>query len=1140
MRTDFEYHANRHPAKALDFIQSALGGSAPSVPPVVKLVTETSALQSFYTTNFDEVLAEAAEGEAVAVYPDYNPMTARFIYLHGRASTARSIHADLVLGVTGYERAYGPMSVGLARTQVERLLPVPVLFIGFSMRDDDVMWTLRSGAEAVRHRESVAGGPEPNAGESLDWYALLPALPRDDSGRSAVKTKHEDELRAYGVRVIWYADGGESDPHRALPEIAQRLQLESQSPTVSEQKPGLIDRMLDAERLAATVSPRQSEVRKARGYLAGHSRVAEAFLTRADGVEWFQALRDLDVLQPAPSTQSPDGARRAPYWFAADFLQRVAVVAPSEVTEFLLTIETDNWAAIREAFSVLNVLDDQNASSFGPALAGWTIRALPDDPWLVVSLAQSARHLAADGKRGAASALVESALNHIAISNPASLTASRMIAPEFLAVLEESPSGARVAADALHRVLHHEYTDPDSDTTRYARSSIEAHATQSRPRDDSTLGFLIDLVRDTLRETDDDSERARVVDQLLRSEWPTARRIGIAHCYLRPPDLPTHEARVITTENLSEPHLFHEIAKLIVDHTDNLSDESIGVLKEFAASLYADTTEAGRGEYATWAGVLRADWLPEPYEAASGEDEDPERRLFRDYFVSGEGWITVPLDLDAFTERATSMAPDAILSLVRDPAAAGIEMPWPTRADAMWDRLAEYAKAQDQLAPLLSIRSSDLDGSHSAWRAVEAMAEVAGDSEDRWTEVLGWAEGILPEAAGDTYWSLGLLLVQAGSRVPLALSARIRSLAMRVIASTRRVITDESDLVEESMLGGYLNHPSGKASQHLFELLWREVHDDENGAGLPTWFGETVLEPLSRDPASLGIDVWIGLGRAYAWVSNRDRESVGFVVAHLESESSYKDINSTAFWSGYLWAPSVSSDSLSHLLGAYRKFAHALQEDGILAADLWSSFFQHIVIGALREIPGFSDAVYETLDDNSFNAATRGAIASALGRGIDEASEDPGSPFQSLATRSFHEYWTKHVKQVGGRDGAALATYIDWLDKLQLPPMEIASLIEVSLGHASSGWQVQEVLNYLQRYLDADPAGALRLLHLCVEWWRLNGNVWVDKDDASSVLGRLAATHAGDSLFSEVLDGFAELRLISAPDAERYLRGDHA
>ena len=74
MRTDFEYHANRHPAEALNFIQAELGGPAPLVPQVVKLVIGTGALQSFYTTNLDEVLAEAAAGESIAVYPNYNPM----------------------------------------------------------------------------------------------------------------------------------------------------------------------------------------------------------------------------------------------------------------------------------------------------------------------------------------------------------------------------------------------------------------------------------------------------------------------------------------------------------------------------------------------------------------------------------------------------------------------------------------------------------------------------------------------------------------------------------------------------------------------------------------------------------------------------------------------------------------------------------------------------------------------------------------------------------------------------------------------------------------------------------------------------------------------------------------------------------
>ena len=1143
MRTDFDYHANRDPAKALNFIKTELGEPVSLVPQVVKLLVGTSTLQSFYTTNFDEVLFAAA-GESVAVYPDYNPMAARFIYLHGRAAIATSFHEDLVLGETGYTRAYGGLHGGPANTQVQRLLPVPVLFVGFSMADTGVMWTLRDIAEAARRRTTLGEGSSSEVIASLDWYALLKAPPREDPGRLALKATREDSLRASDVQVIWYADGGDGDQYRALPEVAEKLRREGWSPTVAEQQPGLVETMLDAERLAAVSSPSSSEVRRAQGYLAGHPRVAEAFMDRVGGLEWFRHLRDLALLQPAPSARLPDGARSVPHWFAADFLQRVAIVAPSEVTDFLLTIETDNWVAIRRAFSVLIVLDDPNASSFGSALAGWAINALPDDPWLAVSLAQSAGRLASDGKNGAASALVESALSHIAISNPASLTATRMIAPEFLSVLKQSPSGPGVAVDALRRVLEQEYADPDSDITRYARSSIEVHATQSRRHDESTLGFLIDLVRDTLRATEEQAERTRVVDLLLRSEWPTQRRVGVAHLFLRPTDLSTHARTAITTQNLSDPHLFHEMAKLVVDHADDLSDETIRVLKEFAADLYASTSEAGRYEYERWAAVLRSDWLPAPHEPVSSGEEESERRLFRGFFFREAGEVTAPLDYGDFAERAARMTRDDLLDLVRDPAAAGVEITWRTSAELMWDRLAEYAKEQNQLAPLLGIRSSDLGGDNSSWRAVEAMADLAGDSAERWAEVLRWAEDIVSEASDDTYWSLGQLLVRAGSVAPLALNERIRGLAMRVMARTRRTDADEADLGEQSMLGGFLNHPAGMATQAVFELLRRQMIEDQpagdSGTGLPTRFEETVLDPLSRDPASLGIDAWIGLGRLYALLSDRAPESVAFVVEHLESESSYRDINSVAFWSGYLWAPGVSSGALTHLMGAYRKFAHALQEDGVLATDLWSAFFQHIVIGALREIPGFSDAVDETLDGNSFNAATRAAIASALGHGIDEASEDPGSSFQLLATGLFHGYWTKHVNQVGGRDGTALATYIDWLGKLQLPPKEVASLIEASLDQARSAWQVQEVLSYLQRYLDTDPGGAIGLLRLCAEWWRLNGNVWIDSDDVSSVLERLAATHAGDALFREVLDGFAELRVISAADAARYLGWAHS
>ena len=555
-------------------------------------------------------------------------------------------------------------------------------------------------------------------------------------------------------------------------------------------------------------------------------------------------------------------------------------------------------------------------------------------------------------------------------------------------------------------------------------------------------------------------------------------------------------------------------------------------------ALYAEGNETSQLEYTLWAQVMPDEWLPEPFEPDPDDEADPDRRLFRDVYFSGVVAVTAPLDRDGFAERAAGLTPDALLDLVRNPAAADIKSTWHNDPGLMWDRLAEYAKEQDQLAPLLRIRANDLGGDNSSWRAIEAMAEIAGDSPQRWSEVLDWADAVVSEASDDGYWSLGLLLTKAAASVPLTLSERVRSLAFEVLTRTQRVAADESELVEQSMLGGFLNHPAGKATRPLFDLLHRELIAREAAGdaalGLPVWFEESVLDPLSRDPMSLGLDVWIGLGRSYALLSYRSWDSVAFVAQHLESEAYYNHISSIAFWSGYLWAPSVSSDALTRLREAYRRFAHASQSDGVLAEDLRSSFFQHVVIGSLREIPGFTELLDDTLD-NSFSAAARGAVASALGRGVSEAAEDPASPFHSLATDLFHRYWTNHVDRIGGQDGAELAKYLGWLDALELPPSDVASLIETSLAQASGAAGAREVFEYLNRYVEDEPADVLRLLNLCVEWWLTHGGFWLDRDEVSAMLDRLAPRLSDEAALREVLDGLAEIGALSADAARRYL-----
>ena len=92
---DVDYHTDRDSARALSFVKKTFAVPVSVIPPVVRLTRATRSIRYFYTTNLDEVLFEAADSESVSVYPKFIPMDARFVYLHGRASTANSIHEDL-------------------------------------------------------------------------------------------------------------------------------------------------------------------------------------------------------------------------------------------------------------------------------------------------------------------------------------------------------------------------------------------------------------------------------------------------------------------------------------------------------------------------------------------------------------------------------------------------------------------------------------------------------------------------------------------------------------------------------------------------------------------------------------------------------------------------------------------------------------------------------------------------------------------------------------------------------------------------------------------------------------------------------------------------------------------------------------
>ena len=1136
---EIDFHTNRDHGKSLDFIKSIFARNAPQVPPLYRVSVTTQSLRYFYTTNIDEMLAQAAYGESVACYPNYSPMDARFVYLHGRASIATSVHDHLVVGARGYQSAYDETSGGLAKSKLRFLSHYPVLFVGFSMTDRQVVSSLSEIAQAARLGQVVgAGGQESEAVSQLSWYSLEKAPDRKEPGRDERKRRRTHSLGQVGVKVIWYQDGGSPDPYRAALDVVQALQRRSRELSVAEQEGGFVDRLIAAEQLAAVESPTRSQVKRAVALVDGHPRIASAFWNYVDGLEWFRRLRDAGVLAPKRVFVSANGDRHAPYWRASGLLRRVAAVAPAEVAQFLSSVDTDNWAAIRGAFQILEALDESSGASVGPQFAKWTVAALSIEPLLLYQVSESSQQLDSDGKSKAALALLEAVLRRIAESD-VSITEgiesefSQAIAP----ILGRSESALVTLRESLEAALEERCGEPDDDNVQHLRHAIERHRMDLT--ESSAISLLIDVIRDTLIQTKEDVVRSRSVTNLLQSSWPTARRIGIAHCFLLRSDLPLHEARIITLENLSNQRLFHELAKLVSDDTTDISDERLEILTDFVMSLRNSSSEEDQFDYQLWSRVLPGELLPIPPEPIEDDDEDSDRHLFRDFYFSGVFSPGAPLDIESFAERAAALTSEGLLALVRDPAAHGVRVTLRHSTSEMWSLLAEYTQSHDTLDPLLQIRPGDLKD-RQVWRAIEAMVEIAGDNSTRWNRVLNWIGGVIAELPADQLWPIGGLLEGIGTSIPLELSEDARALAMQVLVKAKRTIQIDSGSLEDTFFGGYLNSASGKAMGALLELVHREIaepaSDAEAPRQIPGWFKENVLEPMDRDSMSLGIDAWVGVGLYFALLSDRSPDAVTFVVRHLTSVTSESPTAAIAFWSGHLSANNLWTGALNRLRDAYQIGAPTLQTEGVLEDDLRDRFFQHMVIGALRGVAGYDELLLSTLD-LEFNPGARGSIVFALGQAVREMSDSPDTQLRTTVNSWFQRYWTKHVQLIGGSDGPHLAGYLRWLSDLKSPPREIKNLIEESLNQVNNGFHLHNVFEYLGRYAEDDPVVVLELLSRCVDWYRRLDDAWLHTEKVRDLLDRLAplTRHEHEAALRDVLDGLAELDAISTADVHRYI-----
>ena len=371
----------------------------------------------FATINVDELLYYTAfllghdGAHSIYEYPSTEYLNEPIYYLHGRLHSAKT-GDDLVLCDSDYHRAYGEH--GETRQVLTNLFATsdPVLFVGSSLYDPDLMHLL---TELRRHRRSssqVGGRRLDRYAADPKWFAILPAdlerLVRQPEVVRYVPTTEiprlvrsaADDLRP--IHSIWY----EYDPaHRGLYELLERLRELTRAPLSGGGHRFLADAE-NIERLAAAVSPTRDEVDRALLFmrLPAHRR---HFFRHASS-SWLAVLWNRGGLAvfDEPS-QGADGDHYVTGWDAAEYFVRSASTDPQVALDVILTVKTENWLVNWSLARALGQLPANSLTKAMPAVREWLNSRFAGASPVAFSLLELLQRLVAEQEWDAAINLFE-------------------------------------------------------------------------------------------------------------------------------------------------------------------------------------------------------------------------------------------------------------------------------------------------------------------------------------------------------------------------------------------------------------------------------------------------------------------------------------------------------------------------------------------------------------------------------------------------------------------------------------------------------------------------------------------------------------------------------------------------------------
>jgi len=155
--------------------------------------------------------------------------------------------------------------------------------------------------------------------------------------------------------------------------------------------------MRNVEKLAAIKQPTRHHVRQLRNNLPNNRNALRVFFGRLTSPNWLAPLQKVGYFDhPTPPEVQPDGSVNLPPWPPAEYLTRMASVAPERVAKVLRVIPaSDNTMVAYELLDACQKLPPALVAGLCPTIKTWLRSVYPN--FLASKTAPLVTRLAADG-----------------------------------------------------------------------------------------------------------------------------------------------------------------------------------------------------------------------------------------------------------------------------------------------------------------------------------------------------------------------------------------------------------------------------------------------------------------------------------------------------------------------------------------------------------------------------------------------------------------------------------------------------------------------------------------------------------------------------------------------------------------------